>query len=113
MSQAQIAPVTAQELAAHVEATQQIHDQGVRDLLGDDYENRRPTRILAIEGRKYAKIIKSRGPSDRSVHHFVNMETGEILKAANWKSPAKHARGNIRQANLAEALQTFGARYLR
>lgn len=52
------------------------------------------------KGRKYAKIIH-----DNSVWGFVamqdvntknkNFKKGDLLKAAGWNSPAKHARGNI------------------
>ena len=44
-------------------------------------------------GRKYAKIVRAN--PQRSVYGFVNIETGEVLKAASWKAPAKWARGNI------------------
>ena len=42
------------------------------------------------EGRKYCRIIL-----DRSVFGFINKETGDVLKAASWKAPAKTARGNL------------------
>jgi hypothetical protein len=32
---------------------------------------------------------------NRHVHAFVEIETGDLLKAAGWKAPAKGARGNI------------------
>jgi|ETNmetMinimDraft_9_1059917.scaffolds.fasta_scaffold174911_1 hypothetical protein len=58
-------------------------------------------------GRKYAKVIlKGRewGPQKtpmtlnrhKSVHSFVDMHTGDILKAAGWNAPAPNGvRGNI------------------
>ena len=45
-------------------------------------------------GRKYISIIALTG-NQKMQWGFVDMETGNILKAASWKSPAKHARGNI------------------
>jgi hypothetical protein len=30
-----------------------------------------------------------------SVFCFVDTHTGNVLKAASWNTPAKHARGNI------------------
>lgn len=51
-----------------------------------------------VLGKKYAKIIQvSRQnnptrPVDSSVHAFVDMATGSLLKAASWKAPAKGAR---------------------
>lgn len=31
----------------------------------------------------------------RSVHCFVDSQTGDVLKARSWKGPAKGARGNV------------------
>lgn len=42
------------------------------------------------EGASYIKISKG-----GSVHCFVDKKTGDVLKAASWKAPAKGARGNI------------------
>lgn len=61
-------------------------------------------------GKKYARIIKSDFGS-RSAYCFVDMATGDILKAAGWKAPAKGIRGNIR--NGAADVTQYGAVYLR
>ena len=59
-------------------------------------------------GKKFARIVRTDTSGDpksiwsgeqKSVHCFVNMETGDVLKAAGWKAPAKGARGNIFDAN--------------
>jgi hypothetical protein len=41
-------------------------------------------------GRRYIKVVR-----DTSVFCFVDTHTGNVLKAASWNAPAKHARGNI------------------
>lgn len=48
-------------------------------------------------GKRYAKVIKTTwgGEGQRSVHCFIDLETGNLLKAAGWKKPAKGIRGNI------------------
>lgn len=53
-------------------------------------------------GRKFVRIVmtthtdattgKRRGAT---VHAFVDLTTGDLLKAAGWKAPAKGVRGNI------------------
>ena len=53
-----------------------------------------PTFEIDPKGRKYLKIVVDNG-TQKSVHCFVEAGTGNILKAASWKAPAKHARGNI------------------
>ena len=65
-----------------------------------------PDVISYTIGPKYVRIVKTDGVSpdrtawevgnqSRSVWGFVNLTNGDILKAAGWKAPAKHARGNI------------------
>jgi hypothetical protein len=54
-----------------------------------------PTFTLET-GQRYIRVVVSRGgDSGRSVHSFIDKTNGDILKAASWKAPAKHARGNI------------------
>ena len=66
-------------------------------------------------GTKYVKIIRTDGSGiGHSVHCFVERSTGNILKAASWRAPAKHSRGNIYDAdNGASAMSAYGANYLR
>ena len=57
-----------------------------------------PTGVDVEYGRKYAKII-SISYNSCSVFAFVNRETGAILKAASWKTPAKWPRGTVYSPN--------------
>lgn len=74
-------------------------------------------RVTIIEvdagGKKYTRIIKRDG-NDRSVHSFVNNETGAILKADGWKRPSTTtaARGSIYDLD-AGGFTIYGAAYLR
>lgn len=73
------------------------------------------TFVEANIGKKYAKIVK------REIHNgvnvggsafcFVDLATGNILKAASWATPAKGIRGNI--ANGAADLTPYGAVYFK
>jgi hypothetical protein len=49
-------------------------------------------------GTKYHKILMHQH-GNQSVHCFVNMKTGDVYKAASWKSPASGARFNLLQAD--------------
>ncbi len=65
-------------------------------------------------GKKYAKVWNVDHNGHRSIHCFVTLENGDILKAATYKAPAKHARGNIfDDDNGLQALTPHGVRYLR
>jgi hypothetical protein len=46
-------------------------------------------------GKKYHKIVMNARGS-RSVHCFIDKQTGEVYKSASWKSPAKGVRYDLR-----------------
>lgn len=77
------------------------------------FPNLTPPQVKVIKGRRYYKVITEDG-GGRSVHCFVDTTDGAVLKAASWKRPAKHARGNIwNDDNGLEAVNVYGANYLR
>jgi hypothetical protein len=47
-------------------------------------------------GKKYHKIVFIDGGGQRSVHAFVDKQTGEVYKSASWKAPAKGVRFDLR-----------------
>ena len=47
-------------------------------------------------GRKYHKLIMVDNGGSRSVHCFIDKQTGQVYKSASWKSPAKGARFDLR-----------------
>ena len=55
-------------------------------------------------GKKYYKVIQKDFDTfrdrneyrDGGVHAFVDKKTGEVYKAASWKSPAKYVRYDLR-----------------
>jgi hypothetical protein len=47
-------------------------------------------------GKKYHKVVMIDGGSSRSVHCFIDKQTGEMYKSASWKSPAKGVRYDLR-----------------
>jgi hypothetical protein len=78
------------ELKQPIEAFVEIWQQRQNAYFDKHYPNNEKPLLTVTYGKKYAKII------DRnSVSAFVDLSTGDILKAASWKIPAKHARGNV------------------
>jgi len=47
-------------------------------------------------GKKYHKVVFIDGGGSRSVHAFIDKQTGEVYKSASWKSPAKGVRFDLR-----------------
>ena len=69
-------------------------------------------------GRKHAKIIRTEkrdgATHDRSVFGFIDLTTGNILKAASWAKPADRARGNVLDvAGRRNSYTPYGINYLR
>jgi hypothetical protein len=56
-----------------------------------------PVDLIALDGKRYVKLATTEGGdnSPRYVAAFIDKQTGDVLKAASWKAPAKHPRGNL------------------
>ena len=63
-------------------------------------------KFKVYSGKKYYKIVQQEFETwekskyygqyrDGSVHCFVDKETGDVYKAASWRSPAKHIRFSL------------------
>lgn len=72
------------------------------------------TETLSIEpGRKYIRIVSEKHGA-RRVYCFIDSTNGDVLKAASWKVPAKHARGNIFAADGGLThMSAYGPAYLK
>tara|TARA_Y100000389_G_scaffold70635_1_gene67306 strand:- start:391 stop:783 length:393 start_codon:yes stop_codon:yes gene_type:complete len=80
--------------------------------------------VTVSYGKRYARIIKQkrywndageaaiRTGDQKSVHCFVDMNNGDILKGS-WKAPVKNGvRGNIFTDDPAESIDNHGTKYL-
>ena len=81
------------------------HQKFVNDADNQEYHQRKidelKNGILPIDyqvetGKKYHKVIFVDSSSNRSVHCFIDKNTGEVYKSATWKSPAKGVRYDLR-----------------
>ena len=71
-----------------------------------------PPAIAIVLGAKYAKIVRVEACGN-SVYGFIDRANGDLLKAASWAKPAKHARGNILAADPLAGCTDYGLAYLR
>ena len=62
-------------------------------------------------GKRFARIIKK--DSGTSAYGFIDLSNGDLLKAASWKAPAMHARGNIFNQNILSGCGPYGMAYLK
>ena len=76
-----------------------------------------PDQIMVEYGKKYARVIHqdANGGPSRSVHTFVNMINGDILKSGSWKAPAPNGvRGSIFADDFgSDRVNDYGANYLK
>jgi|ERR1035437_166196 hypothetical protein len=68
------------------------------------------TKLEITEGPKYFRIVAVHA-DQRSVYAFVERATGNVLKSATWKTPAKGVRGNIFNENPTSCCGPYGAVY--
>lgn len=81
---------------------------GAQEKINQEYNTRfsnlTPSTLSLTGGTKYTKIVVTHKDINNregqsSVFAFIDRTNGNILKPANWKAPAKHARGNVFDAD--------------
>lgn len=110
-------PVTDAELTAFFDALNAVYTAHYRAQYPDCDLNWYSLKL--VKGQRYAKLVSVQpGSVGGSSHSFIDLTNGDILKAASWKAPAKHARGNIRMGDASNRWNgtfggpTFCVRYL-
>jgi hypothetical protein len=73
-----------------------------------------PKLAVDSQGKRYVRIVEiDPHHGGRSAWAFIDVATGDILKPDGYKRPAKHARGNIFDANPVARCTAYGPEYLR
>ena len=67
------------------------HEQKIDELKNGQC----PIEYQVETGKKYHKVILIDGGGSRSVHCFIDKNTGDVYKSASWKSPTKGVRYNL------------------
>jgi len=63
-------------------------------------------------GQKFQRVIMHRRGGGDSVAFFIDRNTGDILKAAGWKAPAKGARASLFDLDDVKARFTWSGGWL-
>jgi hypothetical protein len=66
--------------------------QKFAEALNEKFEGK---EVSATAGRKFDRVVIVFAGQNRSVHAFVERETGKVFKAASWAAPAKNARYDL------------------
>ena len=71
-----------------------------KDWAARDWRHAAPPTFTAEYGVKNVRIVTNDNTAhSRSVYCFVDVATGDIMKAEGWKKPAKDKRGSIWNEN--------------
>ena len=112
----EINPCDVQDaLNRYVETVQRMQEDYFKLM---DFTFADPPTIVVNYGKKYAKVVKVDGLNgSQSVHSFVNMSNGDILKG-NWKAPIRTnkglaVRGTIFLPDASQFVNEHGPHYLR
>lgn len=69
------------------------------ELQAGQYDGKLPDDTITADagGKKYLRIVRNNygDPKSRSAFCFIEIATGNVLKADGWKAPAKGVRGSI------------------
>ena len=90
----------------------------LQDMINEFYGNEFPSlSVPTVEvswtGRRYIRVEVIDSYQSRRIHCFIDTRNGDILKAASYKTPAKHSRGNIFNADGGiGGVTVYGAKYL-
>ena len=71
-----------------------------RDYIKRNWDRGAPL-VYAEYGQRFARIVYEDG-NHRSVHAFVDMTNGDVIKAAGWKAPQKGKHGLAVRFNLVD-----------
>ena len=114
MSEAVYNPCDVQvQLDKYIAMVQEKNDAYFK-MMGFTFSD--PPHVSADLGRKYARVVKNdQLNGSRSVHTFVNMLNGDILKSGGWAAPQKNGvRGNIFAEDVgADRVNEHGANYIK
>jgi len=103
----------------HFNETLKRFVQGAQRIIDDHFRQQNyhwePERLSVERCPRSNRVrVVATDRDDRSVWCFIDLKTGDVLKPASWKRPAKHARGNIfDSANGLGRVNEHGPNYLR
>lgn len=103
-------------LAARVDGFVAEAKRIIDEHYAKDLKSLKPPRVDVEIGPRYIKLVRADvAGSSRSVHCFIDRSNGDILKAASWRAPAKHPRGNVFEEDFgvsSSGLSSYGVRYM-
>lgn len=106
---------TVQEWQNRLSRWLDIAQRKVNDNYAAQFPGLVPSMLEMSMGRRYIRVdeIRDGGAGNRRVWAFIDTRTGDILKPATYRAPAKHARGNLFDPTFGtDRLTPYGPEYL-
>lgn len=113
------ADVSPQEHAKDFDKALQAFLSAAQNAINDYYAKEFPTQAAPVlgtqDGKRYVRVYKAAvGSPYKDAYCFIDKTNGDVLKAASWKAPAKHARGSIYNADHGlGGVTSHGAKYMK
>ena len=88
-------PAKDEQVANVLRYSEMLCEALLQDFKGRNNGGTSDYKFYIESGRKYHKLIMEINGNSRSVHAFVDKNSGAVYKSASWKAPAKGIRFNL------------------
>jgi len=95
-------PAKDEQVATVLKYSEMLCEALLQDFKGRINGRSCDYKFYIESGRKYHKLIMETEAGSRSVHAFIDKNSGAVYKPASWKAPAKHIRFNLLDDNSRE-----------
>ena len=95
-------PAKDEQVANVLRYSEMLCEALLQDFKGRNNGGTSDYKFYIESGRKYHKLIMETNGNSRSVHAFVDKNSGAVYKSASWKAPAKGIRFNLLDDNSRE-----------
>jgi len=95
-------PAKDEQVANVLRYSEMLCEALLQDYKGRNNGGTSDYKFYIESGRKYHKLIMETNGNSRSVHAFVDKNSGAVYKSASWKAPAKGIRFNLLDDNSRE-----------
>jgi hypothetical protein len=82
------------DMAGAISTFLALWQERIDNYYAEKFPTLEPNQLEFKRGKKYYKVFSGH-QGQVMVDGFIDIKTGDVLKAASWKATAKHARGNV------------------
>jgi len=91
--------MTKQETTTQVIERAQVLAETLTKKMNTNWSYTIGKEVFEVEtpkaGQRFFRIVQTDNGRGKSVHAFIEIATGKIVKPAGWKAPAKYSNGEL------------------